>query len=134
VLAVVTALAAAYRVPRHRDRRLSEWAMSGTLAALAAGLALQAPALYDAVGEAAGAPHLAQLLVDACAPLSAFGTQVVLLHMLHAPAEAPDSGAGPGAGASLPGQAVNHLMSASDEQQRLPHESEPRPRPLRQAG
>lgn len=88
MLAVVTALAAAYRVPRHRGRRLSEWALSGTLAALAAGLALQAPAFYDAVGEAAGAPHLAQLLVDACALLSAFGTQVVLLHMLHAPAEA----------------------------------------------
>ncbi len=68
VLAVVTALAAAYRVPRHRGRRLSEWALSGTLAALAAGLALQAPAFYDAVGEAAGAPHLAQLLVDAPSP------------------------------------------------------------------
>lgn len=88
LLALLTALAAAYRVPRHRPRRLSDWALTGTLSVLALGLALQVPAVYEVVGQAAGAAHLAQLLIDCCALLSAFGTQVVLLYMLHVRTEA----------------------------------------------
>ena len=88
LLAVVTALAAIHRMPRHLGRRLTDWALSGTLAALAAGLALQTPVLHAAVGRASGAMQLPQVLVDAFALTSAFGTQVVLLHMLHHPEQA----------------------------------------------
>ena len=80
LLALVTALAAAYRVPRHRPRRLSDWALTGTLSALAVGMGLQLPSVYEALEHVVGAERLARLpLVDSCALLSAFGTQVVLL-------------------------------------------------------
>jgi hypothetical protein len=89
LLALVTALAAAYRVPRHRPRRLSDWALTGTLSALAVGMGLQVPSVYEALEYFVGAERLARLpLVDSCALLSAFGTQVVLLYMLHVRTEA----------------------------------------------
>jgi hypothetical protein len=88
LLAGLTAVAALYRVPRSRETRPSDWALSGTLAALALGLALKAPGPYQTVGDAAGVPHLARVVVDSCALLSAFGTQIVLLHMLRPPEQA----------------------------------------------
>ncbi len=84
VLGAIAAVAAAYRVPRHRSRRLSDWALSFTLIALAVGLVLKTPGLSSA----ADTPELVQFLVNACALLSAFGTQVVLLYMLRTPADA----------------------------------------------
>ncbi len=85
LLAVLTAAAAVYRIPRHRGARLPEWALSGTLGVLALGLVLKSPGVYGAVVDATGAARFAQLVIDSCALLSAFGTQVVLLHMLRPP-------------------------------------------------
>ncbi len=85
LLAVLTAAAALYRVPRHRSAKPAKWALSGTLGVLSLGLALKSPGLYLVVGAATGAAQFAQLLIDSCAVLSAFGTQIVLLHMLRPP-------------------------------------------------
>ncbi len=85
LLSVLTATAALYRVPRHRGATLAEWALSGTLGVLALGLALKSPNLYLTFGDATGAPQVPQLVIDSCAVLSAFGTQIVLLHMLRPP-------------------------------------------------
>ena len=81
VLAVVAWLSAVYRRPG-AWREPGGWALSGTLAALALGLTLKVPAVYEGVEDLTGVPNLAQLMKDAAVVLSAFGTQVVLLHLL----------------------------------------------------
>ena len=88
MLALVAWLSAVYRRPTVNRRAPGAWALSGTLAALALGLTLKLPAVYNAVGSVTGVANLAQLVKDASVVLSAFGTQVVLLHLLHPPAAA----------------------------------------------
>lgn len=82
VLAVVAWLSAVYRRPAAK-REPGAWALSGTLAALALGLTLKVAAVYEAVEDLTRVANLAQLIKDASVVLSAFGTQVVLLHLLH---------------------------------------------------
>lgn len=86
MLAILVWLAAVYRRPPANRREPAAWALSATLAALALGLTLKVPAVYAAVEDVSSVANLAQLIKDACVVLSAFGTQVVLLHLLHAPA------------------------------------------------
>lgn len=86
MLAILVWLAAVYRRPPANRREPGAWALSATLAALALGLTLKVPAVYAAVEDVSSVANLAQLIKDACVVLSAFGTQVVLLHLLHAPA------------------------------------------------
>lgn len=89
LLAVLAWAAAAYRLRVGNQREPGAWALPATLAALALGLTLKVPAVYQAAGDITGAPNLGQLLKDTSVVLSAFGTQVVLLHLLHPPGRAP---------------------------------------------
>lgn len=88
VVAFVTWLAALYKLPRGRRTGPADWALAGTLAALALGLTLKVPAVYKAVDSASGRTNLAQLPKDVSAVLSAFGTQVILLYLVHGAADA----------------------------------------------
>lgn len=89
ILAGVVWLSAIYRRPTGDRRDASAWALSGTLAALAMGLTLKVPAVYASGDATLGELTLPQLIEDACVVLSAccvvlsaFGTQVLLLHLL----------------------------------------------------
>lgn len=83
VVAVITWIAALYKLPRGRRIGPVDWALAGTLAALALGLTLKLPAVYRVVDSVSGRTNLAQLPKDAAVVLSAFGTQVILLHLVH---------------------------------------------------
>ena len=83
VVAAVTWIAALYKLPRGRRTGPVDWALAGTLAALALGLTLKVPAVYRVVDSVSGRTNLAQLPKDAAVVLSAFGTQVILLHLVH---------------------------------------------------
>ncbi len=88
ILAAAVWLSAISRRPTSTRREPGAWALSGTLAALAMGLTLTVPAVYAAVEAASDVPNLPQLLKNTCVVLSAFGTQVVLLYLLHPAAAA----------------------------------------------
>ena len=87
ILAITAWFAAVYRRPGAR-RAAGDWALPATLATLALGLTFKVPAVYSEVGKITGVPNLGQLIKDCSAVLSAFGTQLVLLHLLHGPREA----------------------------------------------
>lgn len=79
--AVLTWLAAAYKLASLRRGSPAGRALLAALVLLAVGLTVKVGGVYRAVDEAAGRANLAQLLKDGCVVASACATQVLLLHL-----------------------------------------------------
>jgi len=94
--ALICFVAAAYKLPRRRGSVDSGLALAGTLAALGLGLTLKLPGVYRSFDALLGMHNVAQLPKNAFVLLSAFGTQVILLQLVHG---ARDAGRGRGAAA-----------------------------------
>jgi len=86
--ALICFTAAAYKLPRRRGPVDSALARAGTLAALGLGLTLKLPGVYRSFDALLGMHNVAQLPKDAFVLLSASGTQVILLQLVHGAREA----------------------------------------------